>query len=86
MMRILEKLRSLYIEPELQFRFVISLVILITLESLFVGRGLMKLLFLSGEWQRPTLIGDFFWSLFWLLVPLVVFTTLLGLYWSLRIA
>ena len=84
--RTLEKLRSLYIEPELQFRFVVSLLVIVTLESLFVGRGLMNLLFLSGEWQRPALLVDFFLSLFWLLVPLVVFNTLIGLYWSLRIA
>mgnify|MGYP001567824526 CR=1 FL=1 len=79
-------LRSLYIEPELQFRFAVALVILITVEGALVGQGLLGLIFMAKDWQRQNLLWDFFWSLFWILTPMVIVNTFIGLYWSRRIA
>ena len=81
-----EKLKSYYVEPELQFRFVATLLILTTVEGVFVGIGLLKLISLAKDWQRPSLVWDFFWTLFWLLVPLVSVNIVIGLYWSMRLA
>ena len=86
MKEIWEKLKSYYVEPELQFRFVAALLILTTVEGVFVGIGLFKLISLAKDWQRPSLVWDFFWTLFWLLVPLVSVNIVIGLYWSMRLA
>ena len=81
-----EKLKSYYVEPELQFRFVVTLLILTTVEGVFMGIGMLKLISLAKDWQRPSLVWDFFWTLFLLLVPLVAANIAIGLYWSLRLA
>ncbi|MBI2069720.1 MAG: methyl-accepting chemotaxis protein [Elusimicrobia bacterium] len=86
MTKLIERLRGLYVDPELQFRFVIFLVVLIMVESVFVGRGLVALVFMARDWRRPDLLFDFFLSLLWLLAPLLAVNVGLGLYWSARIA
>jgi methyl-accepting chemotaxis protein len=83
---LLEKLKSFYIEPELQFRFAATLLVLITVEGAFIGMGMTKLISLAKDWQRESLVWDFFWTLSWLLVPLVVFNIFIGFYWSVRLA
>ena len=86
MNRLLEKLKSLYVEPELQFRIVLGILTLITLEGACFGWGIMKLVSLAGDWQRPNMVWDFFKILLLVLVPLVVFNLAIGFYWSVRLA
>ncbi|MBI4051290.1 MAG: methyl-accepting chemotaxis protein [Elusimicrobia bacterium] len=86
MVKLTDKLKSLYVDPELQFRFVVTLVILLTAESIFVGRILLGLVFIAKNPYRPTLLWDLFMGLFWLLVVLVILNTVIGLFWSVRIA
>lgn len=83
---LIEKLKSLYIQPELQFRIVVNLLALITIEGIFIGWGFMRIISLTKDWQRTNLVWDFFWTLFWILVPLVLANIFIGLYWSLRLA
>jgi methyl-accepting chemotaxis protein len=82
----LEKLKSLYIEPELQFRFVAMLLALVTVEGIFVGLGFLKLTSLAKDWQRASLVWDFFRTLLALLIPMVAVNVAVGLLWSVRLA
>ncbi len=86
MKALIEKLKSLYIEPELQFRIVVTFVLLITIEGFFVGLGFMQLISLTKNWQSASLVRDFFWTLLWMLVPLILINVVIGLYWSRRLA
>ncbi|MBI4056376.1 MAG: hypothetical protein HY399_02390 [Elusimicrobia bacterium] len=80
------KVKALVIDSEFQFRFVMTFVILITVESAFVGAAFWNLILIPQDWQRPHLVFDFFWSLVLFLVPLLALNTLFGLYWSALIA
>src|SRR3989338_2230428 len=86
MKELLEKLKSFYIDPDFQFRIVVTFVILITIEGFFVGLGFMQLISLTKNWQSVDFVWDFFWRLFWMLVPLIVINVVIGLYWSRRFA
>lgn len=84
--RLLVHLRSLWVDGDIQFRFVAQLILVVMAEGLFVGTGIIRLLMLSQDWSRPNLVFDFFWQLLTLVLPLLLVNGFLGLYWSSRIA
>ena len=75
-----------YVDPELQFPLVLALIFLVTSQGIFVGWGFSKAMALARDWQRPEQAVDFFKTLLFTLLPLVVVNFLAGVWLSHKIA
>lgn len=75
-----------FVEPELQFWFVLVLVLVGLIEGTFVGYGISRLLAIASDWQRTHIVIDFFKTLILVLFPLIVVNFILGIYLSHKIA
>lgn len=78
------KFKSPYVEPGLQFQFILFLLFLVTLEGLFLGWAFSRAILIAGNWQQPDQVTRFFMVVFFTIVPVVVVNIVIGLYWSLR--
>lgn len=82
----LRNFRKLYIDPELQVPVIVVLILLVTLESLFVGWGFYKAISITKQWDRPDQTMEFFYVVALTVVPVVIFNFILGIYLSYKIA
>ena len=80
------KFKSPYVEPGLQFQFVLFLLFLVTVEGVFLGWAFSRAILIAGSWQEPNQIAWFFMIVFFTIVPVVIINIVIGLYWSLRFA
>ena len=78
------KFKSPYVEPGLQFQFILFLLFLVTLEGIFLGWAFSRAMLTAGNWQQPDQVVRFFMIVAFTIVPVVVVNIVIGLYWSLR--
>lgn len=78
--------RNFYTDPELQFPLIAALILLVTVQSLFVGWGFYKLIAIARQWDRPDQAMAFFRTLALTIVPVVIVNFLIGTYLSHKIA
>ncbi len=78
------KFKSPYVEPGLQFQFILFLLFLVTLEGIFLGWAFSRAILTAGSWQQPDQVARFFMIVFFTIIPIVVLNIVIGLYWSLR--
>lgn len=75
-----------FVEPELQFWFILILILIVSVEGVFIGYGISRLLDIASDWQRPHMAMDFFKTLSLILFFLIVVNFILGTYLSHKIA
>ena len=78
--------RKFYIVPEIQFPLIVGLVLLTTLQGLFLGWGFYKLIFIAKQWERADQAAAFFLTVFGTIVPTVALNFAFGTYFSHKIA
>lgn len=78
--------RKYFIDPELQFWFVLILIFIVSTEGIFVGYGIFRLLAIASDWQRIHMATDFFITLSLILLFLIGTNFILGIYFSHKIA
>jgi nitrogen fixation/metabolism regulation signal transduction histidine kinase len=78
--------RNFYTDPELQFPLIVSLIGLVTIQSLFVGWGFYRMIAIARQWDRPDQAWAFFATLAFTIVPVVLVNFALGTYLSHKIA
>ena len=78
--------RKYYVDPEVQFPLIAGLLLWTTLQGLFLGWGFYRLLVIAKQWERPDQATDFFLTLLFVLVPLVLLNLIGGVYLSHKIA
>ncbi|MBI4055733.1 MAG: methyl-accepting chemotaxis protein [Elusimicrobia bacterium] len=78
--------RQYYVNPQIQFRFALWLILIVAVESLLVSWGLLRLFHVASEWQRANLPLFFFKLLFFTIVPMVAINFLIAILLSHRIA
>ncbi|MBI4376091.1 MAG: methyl-accepting chemotaxis protein [Elusimicrobia bacterium] len=78
--------KRLYIDPELQFPLVLSLILLVTGQALFVGWGFYKAVEVARQWDRADQAYQFFKVLLLTIVPVVGVNFAAGLWISNKIA
>lgn len=75
-----------YVDPELQFPIILSLIFLVTAQGFFVGWGFAKAIAIARQWQRPEQAAEFFMVLLMTVVPVVVVNFILGTWISHKFA
>lgn len=80
------KRRRFYIDPEIQFPLIVSLILLITIQGFLVGWGFYKAIAIAKDWQRPDQMLQFFKALALTIVPIVLVNFLVGTYLSHKVA
>jgi methyl-accepting chemotaxis protein len=80
------KRRIYFIETELQFWFVVILISVVSVEGIFIGYGMSRLLSIASQWQRTNMALDFFITLIVMLAVLIGVNFALGIYLSHKIA
>ena len=75
-----------FIEPELQFWFIIVLIIAVSVEGIFVGYGISRLFSISSQWHTPGMPMSFFKTLVLVLVFIIGANFIIGTYLSHKIA
>ncbi|MCB4791440.1 MAG: hypothetical protein LHV68_06085 [Elusimicrobia bacterium] len=74
------------VDLELQFWFTLILIIIVSVEGIFMGWGMHSLYVIATDWQRPDMASDFFMRLGFILLLLIGGNTFIGLYLSHKIA
>ena len=75
-----------FIEPELQFWFIIVLIIVVSVEGIFVGYGISRLLSISSQWHNPGMPMSFFKTIVLVLVFIIGINFIIGTYLSHKVA
>lgn len=75
-----------YIDPELQFPLIGWLILLVTLQGLFVGWGFHRAISIAQQWERPDQMIAFFATICLIILPIVIFNFAFGSYLSYKIA
>ncbi|MFH1618813.1 MAG: hypothetical protein ABIG11_02815, partial [bacterium] len=75
-----------YIDPEIQFPLIISLILLITLQAFLFGWGFYKAITIAKEWERPDQVFQFFKVLIVTVVPVVAVNFAVGTFITHKIA
>ncbi|MBI4061575.1 MAG: methyl-accepting chemotaxis protein [Elusimicrobia bacterium] len=78
--------RRYYVDSELQFPIILALLLLVTLEGVFVGWGFSKAAALARDWRRLDQVAAFFKAFLLTVVPLVAGNFLIGTWLSHKIA
>ena len=78
--------RQYFVKSELQFWFVLILILVVSIEAIFFGYGISYLLTIASDWQRPHVVFDFFKILILILLLLIAVNFILGIYFSHKIA
>jgi methyl-accepting chemotaxis protein len=80
------KSSSWYVEPEIQTPFIALLVILVAVESIFVGWGFHAAFSAAQDWRHPHVILHFTVIMLLTLLPMIALNFAAGLYCSFKIA
>jgi methyl-accepting chemotaxis protein len=78
--------RKYYVDPEIQFPIILTLIVLVMVEGVFVGWGVSKAAALARAWENPRQAAEFFRVLFLTIVPVVSLNFFLGAWLSNKIA
>ena len=78
--------RRIYIDPELQFPIILSIIFLVTIQGLYVGWGFTRAIAIARQWQDPGQSAAFFKALALTIVPVVLANFLAGAWLSHKIA
>ncbi|MBN1621990.1 MAG: hypothetical protein JW871_05305 [Endomicrobiales bacterium] len=74
------------IEEKFQFWFVIIIILAVTIEGTFFGWGMYKLVNIASNWQKTTMVFDFFATLFGILFFIIGINFIIGIYLSHKVA
>ncbi len=75
-----------YVDPEIQFPIILSLILLVTAQGFFVGWGFSKAIAVARQWQRPEQAAEFFTVLLLTVIPVVALNFALGTWISHKFA
>lgn len=81
-----EQRKRYFVEAELQFWFVLILILVASIEGIFVGWGISRLFAIAADWQRTQMPIQFFKTLILILFPLIGVNFILGIYFSHKLA